>query len=170
MTLTTVKKATRHEIRRALLAQKPDIVQFVGHGSYRRGKGYLNLVDAHTGGTWALDQERFAYLFMGYDDHLGLISLTTCESARSDDPQAFAGIAPQLVQRGIPAVIAMQYRAGINTAKVFLEELYTLIAARKPVDWAVQSARNVIALDFGLDNREFATPVLYMRADDGDIF
>ena len=38
----------------------------------------------------------------------GLVCLATCESARSDDPQGFLGIAPQLVQRGLPTVVAMQ--------------------------------------------------------------
>jgi hypothetical protein len=58
----------------------------------------------------------------------------------------------------------------IKTAKVFLDDFYTAVAARKPIDWAVQSARNGISIQFGLDNREFATPVLYMRAKDGNVF
>lgn len=170
LTLTTVKRATRKGIRNALLAQKPDIIQFVGHGIYENGKGYLALVDDETDKTWLVDDERFADLYMGHDDNLGLISLATCESGQSDDPQSFLGIAPQLVQRGVPAVVAMQYEVYIKTAKIFLEEFYTSVAARRPVDWAVQSARNAISLELGLDNREFATPVLYMRAEDGAIF
>ena len=170
MTLETVKRATRKEIRNALLAQKPDIIQFVGHGIYQDGKGYLALVDENTGKTWLVDDERFANLYMGYDDNLGLISLATCESAQSDNPQGFLGIAPQLVQRGAPAVVAMQYEVDINAAKVFLDDFYTAVAARNPIDWAVQTARNAISLEFGLDNREFATPVLYMRAQDGVVF
>jgi small GTP-binding protein len=170
ITLQTVKRATRKEIRNALLTQKPDIIQFVGHGIYQNGKGHLALVDEDTNKTWLVDDESFANLYMGYDDHLGLISLATCESAKSDDPQSFLGIAPRLVQRGIPAVIAMQYPVLIRTAKIFLEDFYTSVAARKPLDWAVQSARNAISLDAGLGNREFATPVLYMRAKDGRVF
>jgi CHAT domain-containing protein len=99
-----------------------------------------------------------------------LISLATCESAKSDDPQGFSGIAPQLVQRGVPAVLSTQYKVLIQTAKVFLEDFYTAVAARKPIDWATQSARNAVSQELGLDNREFATPVLYMRAKDGDVF
>jgi hypothetical protein len=170
MTLQTVKRATRREIRNALLAQKPDIIQFVGHGIYQDGKGYLALVDEDTGKTWWVDDERFASLYMGYDDNLGLINMATCESAQSDNPQGFLGIAPQLVQRGLPAVVAMQYEVYIKTANVFLEEFYTVIAACKPIDWATQSARNAISQVYGLDNREFATPVLYMRAKDGVVF
>jgi len=170
MTLQTVKRATRKEIRNALLQQKPDIIQFVGHGIYQEGKGYLALVDDQTGKTWLVDDERFANLYLGHDDRLGLISLATCESAKSDDPQGFLGIAPQLVQRGVPAVLAMQYKVLIKTAKIFLEDFYTAVAARKPIDWATQAARNAVSQELGLDNREFATPVLYMRAKDGEVF
>jgi len=169
MTLQTVKRATRREIRNAFLQQKPDIVQFIGHGIYQDGKGHLALVK-EDGTTWLLDDARFANLFIGYDDHLGLISLATCESAKSDDPQGFLGIAPQLVQRGIPAVVAMQYVVYVKTAKIFLEDFYTSVATGKPVDWAMQQARKAISLELGLDNREFATPVLYMRAQDGNVF
>jgi CHAT domain-containing protein len=169
MTLETVKRATRREIRNALLKQKPDIIQFVGHGIYRAGKGYLALV-SEDGTTWLVDDERFANLYLGFDDHLGLICLATCESAKSDDPQGFLGIAPQIVQRGIPAVVAMQYKVYVKTAKIFLEDFYASVAARKPIDWATQWARNAISQELGLDNREFATPVLYMRAQDGNVF
>jgi hypothetical protein len=170
MTLQTVKHATRREIHNALLKRKPDVIQFIGHGVYRNGKGYLALVDEASSKTWLVDDERFANLFLGAIDHLGLVSLATCESATSDDPQGFVGIAPQLIQRGVPAVVAMQYKVYVETAKVFLDNFYTSVAARKPIDWATQSARNAISLQFGLDNREFATPVLYMRAKDGNLF
>jgi serine/threonine protein kinase len=170
MMLRTVKQATRREIRKALLEQEPDIIQFVGHGIYQSGKGYLALVDENTGETWLVDDEVFANLYLGFDDHLGLISLATCESAKSDDPQGFLGIAPQLVQRGVPAVVAMHYKVYVKTAKVFLEDFYTSVSARRSIDWAVQSGRKAISLEFGLDNREFVTPVLYMRAEDGEIF
>ncbi|MBP1703428.1 MAG: ATPase, partial [Chloroflexi bacterium] len=136
----------------------------------REGKGYIALVDESTQATWLVDDQRFANLFQGFDDNLGLVSLTACESAESDNPQGFMGIAPQLVRRGTPAVVAMQYSVLMKTAKVFFEDFYTTIAAKKPIDWAAQSARNAISLEFGLDNREFATPVLYMRAEDGNVF
>jgi CHAT domain-containing protein len=170
MTLQTVKKATRKEIRDALLKQKPDIIQFVGHGIYKDGKGHLALVNEPTGKTWLVDDNLFANIYMGYDDNLGLISLATCESAKSDDPQGFIGIAPQLVQLGVPAVLSMQYKVTINTAKIFLEAFYASVAARKPIDWATQTARNAVSQELGQDNREFATPVLYMRARDGNLF
>jgi hypothetical protein len=170
LTLETVKTATRREITRALLKQPPDIVQFIGHGVYQHGTAHIALVDQFSGESWLLDDERFAGLFAGYDDNLALISLATCESGASGDPQGFSGLAPRLQQRGIPAVLAMQYKVYVKTARVVLEDFYTALAARKPLDWAIQQARNAVALDFGADNREFATPILYLRSDSGYVF
>lgn len=169
MTFEAVKQATMRDIRRALLKQPPDIVQFVGHGAYKGGKGYLALVDSD-GTARYVDDEQFANLFLGTSGHLGLVSLTACEGGASSDPQGFSGIAPQLVQRGVPAVVAMQYKVRIQTAALFLEEFYLAIAEGKPVDWATQWARNAISQEFGMADREFATPVLYMRAEDGQVF
>jgi hypothetical protein len=168
--LKTVKQATFEKIRDALLTQPPDIVQFIGHGVYHDGKGYLALVDSNTGSTWKVDDQRFADIFAGVQGRLGLVSLATCESARSDSPKSFLGIAPQIVQRRTPAIVAMRYPVLVKTAEIFVENFYKALAARYPVDWAVQSARNAIAIKMGLHNREFATPVLFMRAKDGNIF
>ncbi len=46
------------------------------------------------------------------------------------------------------------------------------VRGRKPIDRAVQSAGNAVSSEFGLDSREFAAHVLYMRmrAQDGDVF
>jgi CheY-like chemotaxis protein len=170
ITIETVKHATYERINEALLAQPPDIVQFVGHGIYQDGKGYLALVDSNSDNTWIVGDERFANIFLGSNDHLGLVCLATCKSATSNSPKSFLGIAPQIIQRGVPAVVAMQYSVLVSTAEIFLENFYQAVAARKPIDWAVQHARNAISIKQKLNNREFATPVLFMRAKDGNIF
>ena len=64
--LETVKRATRKNIRDSLLRKKPDKIQFVGHGVYTAGKGHIALVDDQTGGTWLVDDERFAN-FSGFE-------------------------------------------------------------------------------------------------------
>ena len=83
--------------------------------------------------------------------------------------QAFAGTAPNLVQKGIPAVVAMQYSILDSTAKLFADEFYRTLALGYPVDAAIQETRNAISIEVGLDKRDFATPVLYMKAKDGII-
>lgn len=170
ISITPITYATRKKIAETLLEQQPDIIQFVGHGIYLNNQGFLALVDNKTGGTWQVTDELFAAIFLTSNNRLGLVSLATCESAKSDSPQGFLGIAPKIVQKGVPAVVAMQYCIKVKSALLFIEEFYQAIAARKPVDWAVHYARNQVFQEFGLDNREFATPVLYMRAKDGKIF
>ena len=93
-----------------------------------------------------------------------------CEGGNTNSLQGFLGLAPKLVQRGVPAVVAMQYKVSITTGKLFLQHFYKAVAARKPVDWAVQYARNAIAIKVGRHTRDFATPVLYMRAKNGEVF
>lgn len=169
LTLDCITSATYAEINRAMLQRKPDLIQFVGHGIYQQGTSSLALMN-ESGGTWLIDGVRFADMFLSSLDNLGLFCLASCESATSDNPQGFLGVTPQLLQRGVPAVIAMQYRVKVATARLFFSQLYQSVAYRKPIDWAVQQARNAISAQKGRDNREFATPVLYMRAEDGNIF
>ena len=45
LSIRTVARATRKEIRNALLEKKPDIIQFVGHGIYKDDKGQIALMD-----------------------------------------------------------------------------------------------------------------------------
>ena len=83
--------------------------------------------------------------------------------------RAFVGVAPNLVRRRIPAVVAMQYSIFDSTAKLFADEFYRTLALGWPVDAAIQTTRNAISMDIGLGKPDFATPVLYMRAKDGVI-
>jgi CHAT domain-containing protein len=170
MVIRSIKCATFENISDTLLKFNPDILQFVGHGTYSNNTGYLALVNKDQSGTWLVDDASFADIFLGHDSRLGLVCLASCDSAKSESPQNFLGVAPKLVQRGIPAVVAMQYPILISSAGIFLENFYKALAARKPIDWAVQHGRNSLAINVGRGKRDFATPVLYMRAKDGKVF
>jgi CHAT domain-containing protein len=115
-----------------------------------------------------LDDESFANFFLG-DRNIGLVILNSCQGAAVASNQAMKGTAPNLVRRGIPAVVAMQYSILDSTAKIFASEFYRTLALGYPVDAAIQTTRNAISMEVGLDKRDFATPVLYMRAKDGII-
>ncbi|MEQ8463943.1 CHAT domain-containing protein [Coleofasciculus sp. E1-EBD-02] len=60
----------------------------------------------------------FANFFLG-NRNLGLAVLNSCQGAAISSHQVFAGIAPNLVRRSIPGVIAMQYSILDRTAKLF---------------------------------------------------
>ena len=103
-------------------------------------------------------------------DHttLRLAVLNACEGARTSVEDPFAGVAASLVQREIPAVIAMQFEITDRAAIVFAHEFYAALADGYPVDSAVAEARKAIFAD--ANDIEWGTPVLFMRVPDGRIF
>ena len=165
--LDVLHKATRREIQQKLREKPYNVFHFIGHGEFKDNKGYIALIDEN-GKAKSMDDETFANFFLG-NNNLGLVILNSCQGATVSSNQAFVGTAPNLVRRGIPAVVAMQYSIWDNTAKLFADEFYRTLALGYPVDAAIQTTRNAISMDVGLDKRDFATPVLYMRAKDGII-
>ena len=165
--LDILQKATRREIQQKLREKPYNIFHFIGHGEFNNNKGYIVLVDENDKAK-LLDDETFANFFLG-DCNLGLVILNCCKGAAVSSNQPFAGTAANLVRRGIPAVVAMQYPIWDSTAKLFADKFYRTLAQGYPVDAAIQKTRNLISMEVGLDKPDFATPVLYMRAKDGII-
>jgi len=165
--LDILQEATIRNINQKLREKPYNVFHFIGHGEFKGNKGYIFLAD-RDGKANLLDDERFANFFLG-NNNLGLIILNSCDGATVSSNQVFAGTAPNLVRRGIPAVVAMQYSIFDNTAKIFADEFYRTLALGYPVDAAIQTTRNAISMEVGLDRRDFATPVLYMRARNGII-
>ncbi len=162
-----LREATIRNINQKLREKPYNVFHFIGHGEFKDNKGYTVLVD-RDGRANLLDNERLANFFLG-NNNLGLVILNSCQGATVSSNQAFAGTAPNLVRRGIPAVVAMQYSIFDTTAKLFADEFYRTLALGYPVDAAIQATRNAISIEVGLDSRDFATPVLYMRARNGII-
>jgi tetratricopeptide (TPR) repeat protein len=102
-------------------------------------------------------------------DHssLRLAVLNACEAGRTDPADPFAGVADTLVRRGIPAVVAMQFEVTDHAAVEFAPALYGALAAGRTVDAAVAEARKAM---YTVSPLEWATPVLYLRADDARLF
>ncbi len=165
--LDVLKEATRRNIQQKLREKPYNVFHFIGHGVFKNNKGYISLID-EDGKARDMDDESFANFFLG-NNNLGLVILNTCKGATVSSNQVFAGTAPNLVRRGIPAVVAMQYSILDSTAKLFADEFYRTLALGYPVDAAIQETRNAISQEVGLDKRDFATPTLYMRAKDGII-
>ncbi|MBD2207496.1 HEAT repeat domain-containing protein [Calothrix sp. FACHB-1219] len=165
--LDIIKEATTRNINQKLREKPYNIFHFIGHGVFKDNKGYIALEDNNKQAK-LMDENGFADFFLGYRS-LGLAVLNSCKGAEVSEQQIFTGIAPNLVQRGIPAVVAMQYSIRDTTAKIFADEFYRTLALGYPVDAAIQTTRNAISQEVGLNQRDFATPVLYMRAKDGII-
>ena len=69
----------------------------------------------------------------------------------------------------MPAVVAMQFEISDEAAITFAEELYqSLIGRQDPIDVAVAEARKAIFTE--VNETEWATPVLFLRNEDGRLF
>lgn len=151
---------------------KPDravhILHFSGHGEFstERGQGALVFED-EAGHSREVSDERVATLLSGARG-LRVVVLNACEGGRTAGPNPFVGVAPRLVQRGIPAVLAMQFPISDPAAVRFAGAFYRALADGLPVDAAVNQARR--ALYIGGSVLEWGTPVLFMRAADGRVF
>jgi len=144
------------------------ILHFIGHGDYDEKQ--------RTGGLLWEDAARYSR-FVSADilatllyDHpsLRLAFLNACEGARSGPADLFAGVAQTLVQKRLPAVIAMQYSITDPAAIHVAHEFYQAIAASYPVDAALAEARKALYREG--NQLEWGTPVLFMRAADGNLF
>lgn len=143
------------------------VLHFVGHGGFSelQGEGVLVFEDEDGHGV-PVGGPSLAYLLQDHPS-LRLAVLNACNGARSSHENAFAGTAQGLVQRGVPAVIAMQAEVMDETAVSFAEKFYRALAAGHPVDACVGEVRRALAAE---RNPEWGTPVLYLRATDGRLF
>jgi hypothetical protein len=143
------------------------VLHFVGHGGFSelREEGVLVFEDENGDGV-PVGGPSLAYLLQDHPS-LRLAVLNACNGARSSHESTFAGTAQVLVQRGVPAVIAMQSEVMDETACAFAEKFYRALAAGLPVDACVGEVRRALAAE---RNPEWGTPVLYLRAADGRLF
>jgi formylglycine-generating enzyme required for sulfatase activity len=170
--LTWLEGQTAADLQRALRRAEREpyhIFHFVGHGNFdsERAEGVLWLAD---------EQERAARLtatqlarLLGDHRGLRLAVLNACEGAQGSELDVFSSTAATLVQRGIPAVLAMQYEISDRAATMLAENFYESLAIGWPVDAAVAEARKAITMDNDR-SLEWGTPVLFMRSKDGRIF
>ncbi len=155
-------------LQRQLRRQPYHVFHFIGHGGFDQ--------QSQSGVLLLEDERGLSRLISGH--HLGtllhnhaalrLALLNACEGARTAMNDPFACVAQQLVQQGLPAVIAMQFEITDPAAITLAQEFYAALADGYPVDAALTEAR--VALFTQGNDIEWGTPVLYLRAQDGLLF
>jgi hypothetical protein len=163
-----VEKATLSELGRALRRADFHVFHYIGHSGYDPNleTGVLCL-ENEEGKSRPVSGENLAVM-LANEPTLRLAVLNSCEGARSSTTDPFAGVATSLVERDIPAVVAMQFEITDQAAITFADEFYAAIADGLPIDSALAEARRMIYA--GGNETEWATPVLFMRVPDGRIF
>ena len=161
---------TRGTVADALLEERYHVFHFIGHGVFKDDQGYLIFNNEH-GGRDQISDDIFARFFLN-EPSMKLVVLNACEGATVSSSKPMVGMAPKLVECGIPAVIAHQYSMEDRTAICFAREFYRSLCMGTQVghvDVAMAHARNQLSIRFP-DERCLGTPVLFMRAPDGLIF
>ena len=163
-----LETASLLSLQRQLRRADYHVFHYIGHGGYDR--------DADDGVLLFEDEHGFSKRITGVqlgtilqdEISLRLAVLNACEGGRSSVEDPFSGVATSLIEREIPAVIGMQFEITDRSAIVFASEFYSALADGYPVDSALAEARKAIYAD---DNDvEWATPVLFMRVQDGSLF
>lgn len=148
----------------AQVRQGYHVLHFLGHGS----NSELYFTDENQDSE-PIDAEAFAQLLQGRNK-LRLVVLNACSSGQDVEGGLFSGVGPALVEKRVPAVIAMQYGFVLaDTAGWFSEQFYRFLAQGEPVDVAVNEARKYLLVEHSADDREWSAPVLYAGTRDARI-
>jgi CHASE2 domain-containing sensor protein len=165
------KKVTRSRFIDALGGRLPEVgegpfsvVCYIGHGKAEDGESHL----CFDGDDGLLDPVRSQWLCDVFRDYrsVKLLVLNSCQGATITGLAPFAGLAPRLVERGVPAVVGMQFPIEDGEALRFAEVFYGALfrpGTGGQVEVALSEARKALLLAYP-ESRAWGAPVLYMRS------
>jgi hypothetical protein len=167
--ITWLEGQTWRDLQRAMRGGPWHVFHFVGHGLFdaNADEGVLALTDEN-GNTDRLSATQMARLLADHNT-LRFVLLNSCEGGKASQRDIFSSLAVTLVNRGIPAVLAMQYTISDQAAIEFASSFYEALSEGAPVDTAVVEARKAISMAIDM-TFEWGTPVLWMRSTDGVLF
>jgi predicted ATPase len=168
VSLDWLEQPTLSELLRMFQRGTFHALHYVGHGKFDEESqtGFLLLEDP-SGWSREVSGDQLATILRDFTS-LRLAVLNACDGARTGVSDPFAGAAQSLVQREIPAVIAMQSEITDDAATVFAQGFYSAIATGVPVDAALAAARLAMFAERS-DDVEWGAPALFMRVPDGRI-
>lgn len=184
---TYLQPPTWEALESALTDQVFHIVHFDGHGTFARHcpacgkahypsttkcvacdsdmsdmppKGYLHFED-DAGEVDPVSVDDLTVLFQNTETRL--VVLSACGSAVTQGTSVFNGMAPGLIQIGIPAVLGMQGSPPAKSTVKFFKRVYGMLSEGKRLPDAVNSGRRVIFRD---KPPAWFMPVVYLRSSD----
>ena len=163
-----LETATLRALQRQLRQEDYHVLHYIGHGGYDRdADDGVVLFEDELGRSRRITGVQLGTILQD-EVSLRLAVLNACEGGRTSVEDPFSGVATSLIEREIPAVIGMQFEITDRSAIVFASEFYAALADGFPVDSAMAEARKAIYADE--NDVEWATPVLFMRVQDGLLF
>jgi hypothetical protein len=154
---------TIERLGQRLLAGRHHVLHFLGHGGFNEKQDKAALYLQNDDGTARrATADQLAGLLTSH-----LILLAACQSASKIRCDAWAGLAPQLVAAGVPAVLAMQDQISTHSARQFSAVFYRQVLAHGVVDAACNEARSILA---ATGRPDAAVPALFMRLEAGRLW
>jgi hypothetical protein len=164
---------------------KPHIFHFIGHGEPGQialFKGEKEIQEeAALENIDESDVDDYVWIPSGacctlFDDHKPrLVFLQACSGGETE-LKSFTNLAQELICAQIPAVIAMQYEINTGDSSLFTTTVYDQISKGKPIGEAVKDGRRRLGRSVEGSKREnswsdrrFATPIVYLQAEDTNI-
>ncbi len=163
--LTWAEAPDRDALRRHLLERPVDVLHFMGHGHLDPATGHGEIFLASPdGGVTGLSDDGLVQM-IDRDRGPGLVVLNACLGGRAGTPRHArpAGLAPALVQAGLPAVVAMREPISDDAAIAWSSAFYGALALGNPVEIAVTEGRKAIQSQDPA-SLEWATPMLFSGA------
>lgn len=153
------------DLRNKIAKCKPTILHFIGHGD-------PNGLFLWQRGRQTLTSAQSLRSVMERSPSVKMVFLNSCLAGRPARPRPFAGVAEQMMQAGIGAIIAMQYEIRDDVAIDFAHFLYEeLLGGACPgiIDLAMNAARSgLYAANPG--DFSFGTPILWLNRNGGCVF
>ena len=164
--LRRLGKPTLSSLQRELRRFRPHIFHFIGHGFFQeeQQEGAL-MLETDQGQSQAVGSRQLGILL--HDASLRLAFLNACRGAATSLSNPFSGVAQNLVQQGVAAVVAMRHEISDETAIGLTAELYSALADGYPVDASLAEARKSLS---GQSTMQWGTPILFQRSPDGHLF
>lgn len=150
------------------LRQRYHVLHYIGHGMIHREKGQAALcLQDEAGSTHIVTNDALIDMLARQQERPRLIFLTACQSATPRTTEAFLGLGPRLVSKGVPAVVAMQGHVTVETARKLGQVFYERLVQHGLVDLAMNEARSTLVTTGRPDAQ---VPVIFMRLESGQLW
>ncbi|QDV37398.1 CHAT domain-containing protein [Tautonia plasticadhaerens] len=171
--VTSLDRARKPDVVEALRAGRYHIAHFMMHGDFdEAGRGGVLALEDEGGHTEMLSAEELAIdLYSNPLSATRLVIFNACRTADDEAGRPGRGLAAAAVRLNLAAVVAMQYPISDPAAVEFTREFYTRLVQGRGIDEAISLARYAIRFGKQPDSqREWITPVLYLRSEDTRLF
>ncbi len=164
--LEILEQPDREKLTQVLEQNTYHVLHYAGHSNLGSQGGELYLVNQKTGLAEVLNGDDLAGLLVNNGIHLAVFN--SCRGADSavstaTDTNNPRNLAEVLVNRGIPAVLAMAERIPDRVALTLTRLFYHNLKQGYPVDLSLNRSRQGLISTYGSNQLYWALPVLYLH-------